>query len=52
MRSRLALLQDITVEYVTTMMHNAMDQAQARGKLSTEDVIFLVRKVRPLNPLV
>lgn len=37
--------QDIVVDYVTTMMHKAMDESSKRGKLTTEDLVYLVRKV-------
>ena len=37
--------QDIVVDYVTTMMHKAMDESTKRGKLATEDLVYLVRKV-------
>lgn len=37
--------QDIVVDYVTTMMHKAMDESAKRGKLATEDLVYLVRKV-------
>ena len=40
------LLQDIVVDYVTAMMHKAMEEAGKHGKLTTEDLMFLVRKVR------
>ena len=33
------------VDYVTTMMHKAMDESTKRGKLATEDLVYLVRKV-------
>lgn len=36
--------QDIVVDYVTTMMHKAMDESSKRGKLATEDLVYLVRK--------
>ena len=39
------------MDYVTTMMHNAMDESAKRGKLTMEDIIYLVRKVRaPAKP--
>lgn len=38
--------QDIVVDYVTVMMHKAMDASAKRGKLDTEDLVQLVRKVR------
>ena len=38
--------QDIVVDYVTTMMHKAMDESAKRGKLATEDLVYLVRKVQ------
>jgi len=34
------------VDYVTTMMHKAMDESAKRGKLATEDLVYLVRKAR------
>jgi len=37
--------QDILIDYVTTMMHNALDESSKHGKLATEDLIYLVRKV-------
>lgn len=38
------LVEDIVVDYVTTMMHKAMDESSKRGKLTTEDLVYLVRK--------
>jgi hypothetical protein len=39
-------MQDIVVDYVTTMAHTAMDQAVGQGrKLLPEDFLYLVRKV-------
>nr|GEZ69902.1 transcription initiation factor TFIID subunit 13 [Tanacetum cinerariifolium] len=40
-----ALVEDIVVEYVTDMVHKAQDIASKRGKLLTEDFLFLIRKV-------
>ncbi|XP_047321285.1 transcription initiation factor TFIID subunit 13 [Impatiens glandulifera] len=42
-----ALLEDIVVEYVTDMVHKAQDTATKRGKLLTEDFLFLIRKDMP-----
>ncbi|KAK2965239.1 hypothetical protein RJ640_019994, partial [Escallonia rubra] len=39
-----ALVEDIVVEYVTDLVHKAQDFASKRGKLLTEDFLFLVRK--------
>jgi Transcription initiation factor IID, 18kD subunit len=44
-QSSIAWSQDIVVDYVTTMMHKAMDESTKRGKLATEDLVYLVRKV-------
>ena len=38
------------VDYVTTMMHKAMDESAKRGKLTTEDLVYLVRKVPDYYP--
>mmetsp|Transcript_998 Transcript_998/g.3052 ORF Transcript_998/g.3052 Transcript_998/m.3052 type:complete len:152 (-) Transcript_998:320-775(-) len=38
------LVEDIVVDYVTVMMHKAMDASMKRGKLDTEDLVQLVRK--------
>ncbi|KAG8366244.1 hypothetical protein BUALT_Bualt17G0056300 [Buddleja alternifolia] len=42
-----ALLEDIVVEYVSDMVHKAQDVASKRGKLLTEDFLFLIRKDLP-----
>lgn len=42
-----ALVEDIVVEYVTDMVHKAQDTASKRGKLLTEDFLFLFRKDLP-----
>lgn len=39
-----SLVEDILVDYVTDMVHKAQDIASRRGKLTTEDLMFLVRK--------
>ncbi|XP_049410230.1 transcription initiation factor TFIID subunit 13-like [Solanum stenotomum] len=39
-----ALVEDIVVDYVTDMAHKAQDIATKRGKLLTEDFLFLIRK--------
>ncbi|CAL5357723.1 unnamed protein product [Camellia sinensis] len=41
------LVEDIVVEYVTDMVHKAEDVASKRGKLLTEDFLFLIRKDLP-----
>ncbi|KAL2629952.1 hypothetical protein R1flu_014638 [Riccia fluitans] len=38
------LVEDILLEYITDTIHKAQDVASRRGKLTTEDVMFLVRK--------
>ncbi|RVW59989.1 Transcription initiation factor TFIID subunit 13 [Vitis vinifera] len=42
-----ALLEDIVVEYVTDLVHKAQETASKRGKLLTEDFLFLMRKDLP-----
>ncbi|CAH1413776.1 unnamed protein product [Lactuca virosa] len=42
-----ALMEDIVMEYVTDMVHKAQDIASKRGKLLTEDFLFLIRKDLP-----
>ncbi|KAF5178615.1 transcription initiation factor TFIID subunit 13-like [Thalictrum thalictroides] len=42
-----ALLEDIAVEYVTDLVNKAQDIACKRGKLLTEDFLYLIRKDRP-----
>ncbi|XP_011629295.1 transcription initiation factor TFIID subunit 13 isoform X2 [Amborella trichopoda] len=42
-----ALLEDIAVEYITDMVHKAQETASKRGKLLTEDFLFLIRKDMP-----
>ncbi|GER44346.1 transcription initiation factor TFIID subunit 13, partial [Striga asiatica] len=49
-----SLVEDIVVEYVTDMaslvrfpVHKAQDVASKRGKLLTEDFLFLIRKDLP-----
>ncbi|MCE5166851.1 Transcription initiation factor TFIID subunit 13 [Datura stramonium] len=41
------LVEDIVVDYVTDMVHKAQDVASKRGKLLTEDFLFLIRKDLP-----
>ncbi|GFQ02450.1 transcription initiation factor TFIID subunit 13 [Phtheirospermum japonicum] len=43
----ISLVEDIVVEYVTDMVHKAQDVATKRGKLLTEDFLFLIRKDLP-----
>ncbi|KAL8142635.1 hypothetical protein V2J09_015667 [Rumex salicifolius] len=40
-----ALVEDIVVEYVTDLVHKAQDISSKRGKLLTEDFLFLMRKI-------
>ncbi|KAL2507609.1 Transcription initiation factor TFIID subunit 13 [Forsythia ovata] len=42
-----ALVEDVVLEYVTDMVHKAQDTASKRGKLLTEDFLFLIRKDSP-----
>ncbi|KAL3825975.1 hypothetical protein ACJIZ3_022004 [Penstemon smallii] len=42
-----ALVEDIVVDYVTELVHKAQDVATKRGKLLTEDFLFLIRKDLP-----
>lgn len=42
-----SLVEDIVVDYVTDMVHKAQDIATKRGKLLTEDFLFLIRKDLP-----
>ncbi|KAI3768472.1 hypothetical protein L2E82_19178 [Cichorium intybus] len=42
-----ALMEDIVMEYVTDMAHKAQDIASKRGKLLTEDFLFLIRNDLP-----
>ena len=37
--------QDVLVDFVVTLMRIAAEESSKRGKLSVEDLIFLVRKV-------
>ncbi|XP_058188410.1 transcription initiation factor TFIID subunit 13-like [Rhododendron vialii] len=41
------LLEDIVLEYVTDLVHQAQDVASKRGKLLTDDFLFLIRKDLP-----
>ncbi|KAJ7571697.1 hypothetical protein O6H91_01G173500 [Diphasiastrum complanatum] len=43
------LMEDILIDYITDMIHKSQDVASRRGKLSTEDIMFLVRKVSCFN---
>ncbi|XP_019169286.1 PREDICTED: transcription initiation factor TFIID subunit 13-like isoform X2 [Ipomoea nil] len=43
----MSLVEDIVTEYVTEMVHKAQDVATKRGKLLTEDFLFLIRKDLP-----
>nr|GEW14534.1 transcription initiation factor TFIID subunit 13 [Tanacetum cinerariifolium] len=41
------LVEDILVEYVTDIVNKAQDIASKRGKLLTEDFLFLIQKDTP-----
>ena len=38
------LMEDIMIDYITDLVHKSQSVASRRGKLTTEDVMFLVRK--------
>ncbi|XP_052184994.1 transcription initiation factor TFIID subunit 13-like isoform X1 [Diospyros lotus] len=40
----MALAEDIVVEYVTDLVHKAQEVATKRGRLLTEDFLFVIRK--------
>uniref|UniRef100_A0A0C9RP39 Transcription initiation factor TFIID subunit 13 n=1 Tax=Wollemia nobilis TaxID=56998 RepID=A0A0C9RP39_9CONI len=42
-----SLMEDIVIDYITDMVHKAQDIASKRGKLLTEDFLFLLRKDMP-----
>ncbi|XP_010931737.1 transcription initiation factor TFIID subunit 13 [Elaeis guineensis] len=42
-----ALVEDIVVEYITDLVHKAQDKGSKRGKLLTEDFLYLIRKDLP-----
>ncbi|KAK9161711.1 hypothetical protein Syun_008052 [Stephania yunnanensis] len=42
-----ALVEDIVVEYVTDLVHKAQEIACKRGKLLTEDFLYLIRRDYP-----
>eukprot|EP00252_Welwitschia_mirabilis_P019743 TRINITY_DN4657_c0_g1_i4.p1 TRINITY_DN4657_c0_g1~~TRINITY_DN4657_c0_g1_i4.p1 ORF type:complete len:133 (-),score=42.32 TRINITY_DN4657_c0_g1_i4:48-446(-) len=42
-----ALVEDIVIDYITDMVHKAQDVASRRGKLLTEDFLYLLRKDPP-----
>ncbi len=42
------VVQDVLVDFVVTLMRTAAEESSKRGKLSVEDLIFLVRKVLSL----
>ncbi|KAF6165588.1 hypothetical protein GIB67_021858 [Kingdonia uniflora] len=42
-----SLVEDIVVEYITDLVHKAQDVASTRGKLLTEDFLYLIRKDYP-----
>eukprot|EP00850_Spirogloea_muscicola_P005087 SM000023S07543 [mRNA] locus=s23:21999:22890:- [translate_table: standard] len=38
------LVEDILVECITEMIHKAQELGSRRGKMATEDILFLIRK--------
>ncbi|WOK93160.1 transcription initiation factor TFIID subunit 13 [Canna indica] len=42
-----SLVEDIVVEYITDMVHKAQNIASKRGRLLTEDFLYLIRKDPP-----
>eukprot|EP01111_Echinosteliopsis_oligospora_P009458 TRINITY_DN2776_c0_g1_i1.p2 TRINITY_DN2776_c0_g1~~TRINITY_DN2776_c0_g1_i1.p2 ORF type:complete len:102 (-),score=29.65 TRINITY_DN2776_c0_g1_i1:79-384(-) len=40
------LVEDLVIEYISEMTRMAMEVGTKRGKLQTEDLVFLVRKDR------
>eukprot|EP00897_Mesotaenium_endlicherianum_P006862 jgi/Mesen1/6203/ME000320S05397 len=38
------LVEDIVVDYVTDIIHKSQEVASRRGKMTTEDILFLIRK--------
>ncbi|EFJ18208.1 hypothetical protein SELMODRAFT_106159 [Selaginella moellendorffii] len=44
LQESVALMEDMMIEYITDMVHKAQEVSSKRGKLTTEDVMFLVRK--------
>ncbi|CAI5970002.1 unnamed protein product [Closterium sp. NIES-65] len=38
------LVEEIVIEYITDLVHRAQEVAARRGRLTTEDVLFLIRK--------
>jgi transcription initiation factor TFIID subunit 13 len=44
MQETVLLMEDILIDYITDTVHKAQDVASRRGKLTTEDIMFLVRK--------
>mmetsp|Transcript_26405 Transcript_26405/g.44226 ORF Transcript_26405/g.44226 Transcript_26405/m.44226 type:complete len:133 (+) Transcript_26405:232-630(+) len=38
------LMEELVVDYVTDMMHKAIEGCQTRGRLTHQDLVFLVRK--------
>ncbi|KAF2302257.1 hypothetical protein GH714_033900 [Hevea brasiliensis] len=42
-----ALVEDIVVEYVTDLAHNAQDIGSKRGKLVVDDFLYLIHKDLP-----
>ena len=43
--SQVDMVQDVLVDFVVTLMRTAAEESSKRGKLSVEDLIFLVRRV-------
>ncbi|CAI7777786.1 unnamed protein product, partial [Closterium sp. NIES-53] len=38
------LVEEMVIEYITDLVHRAQEVAARRGRLTTEDVLFLIRK--------
>ena len=50
------LLEDMTVDYLTNFAHRYMEVSARRGKLQTEDLLYLIRddekKMQRVNELL
>jgi transcription initiation factor TFIID subunit 13 len=50
------LVEDMTLDYVTNFAHRCMEVSARRGKLQTEDLLYLIRndekKVQRVNELL
>ena len=41
------LVENLVVDYIQNIAHRAMEVSERRGKLQTEDLLYLIRHVRP-----